>query len=131
MFPCVPDGSVDKHVYHECKGSWVQTPWKAALVLPCRNGLFNDLTLNLKDVFSTSSYMLVSLMAQWISTCTMSVKVLGFKSHGRLQCSFAQVLLQLNFCFWTWKKGCYLVLPTFYYSFSSPIKCISSMSQLR
>ena len=45
-----------------------QTPWKAALVFPCRNCLFNDLTLHLKDVFSTSSCFFVSLMAQWIST---------------------------------------------------------------
>ena len=50
--------------------------------------LFNDLTLHLKDVFSTTSCLLVSLMAQWISMCTMSVKDLGFKSHGRLRWSF-------------------------------------------
>ena len=44
MLPCVPDGSVDKHVYHECQGSWVQTPWKAVMVFPFRKGVFNDLT---------------------------------------------------------------------------------------
>ena len=70
------------------KGRGVQTPWKAALVFPCRNCLFNDLTLHIKDVFSTSSYFLVSLMAQWIRMCTMSVKGLGFKFHGRLGWSF-------------------------------------------
>ena len=58
------------------------------MVFPCRNCLFNDLTLHLKDVFSTSSCILVSLMAQWISMCTMSIKGLGFKSHGSLQWSF-------------------------------------------
>ena len=88
MNPCVPDVSVDKHVYHERQGSWVQSPWKAALVFPCRNCLFNDLTLHLKDVYSTSSWFLVSLMAQWIGMCTMSVKGCGFKPHGRLHWSF-------------------------------------------
>ena len=50
--------------------------------------LFNDLTLNLKDVFSTSSYMLVSLMGQWISMCTLTDKGCGFKPHGRLHWSY-------------------------------------------
>ena len=70
------------------EGRWVQIPWKAALVFPCRNCLFNDLTLHLKDLFSTSSCWHVSLMAQWISTCTLTDKGCGFKPHGRLQWSF-------------------------------------------
>ena len=53
-----------------------------------RNCLFNDLTLHLKDVLSTSSCFLVSLMAQWISMCTLTDKGCGFKPHGRLQLSF-------------------------------------------
>ena len=80
---------------------------KAALVFPCRNCLFIDLTHHRKDVFSKSSCVLVSLMAQWISMCTMSVKRLGFKSHGRLRWSF---LAEKAFLM-TSRSSCYLVLP--------------------
>ena len=75
--------------------------------MPCRNCLFNDLTLHIKDVFSTSSSFLVSLMAQWISMCTMSVESLGFKPHGRLQWSFfAEKAFLMTSC-----SSCYRVLP--------------------
>ena len=76
------------------------------LFFPCRNCLFNDLTLHIKDVFSTNSCFLVSLMAQWISMCTMSIKDLGFKSHGRLRWSFLAETVSLMTSHFTLRMYC-------------------------